>query len=298
MTALIHRLFDFERDESVGEVLFYRVFELIVMYWVVFFAWKWGLYIQRLGDIVLPLGIANYVDVSFMFTGGMSLWNAALISIAFFVGLVRISRYGYLAAFLLMHLQYASRFVLGEISHGSNVIGFVLLGMALAAVFFEDMTHRRRFVIGFSIFFIGLGYSSAAVSKLVASGVFWVDGSHLWMWIHERTVDTYSLTGVLSQNPLQRTLLDSHLLSTLTLAFGLVTEFFGFLMWYRRRWIIMTLLFSMHIGILMSMKINFPANNVLLLVLAYPWASLLDHGLGHLKKASIDRIRWISSVLC
>ena len=70
MTALIHRLFDFERNESVGEVLFYRVFELIVMYWVVFFAWKWGLYIQRLGDIVLPLGIANYVDVSFMFTGG------------------------------------------------------------------------------------------------------------------------------------------------------------------------------------------------------------------------------------
>lgn len=298
MTALIDRLFDFERDESIGEVLFYRVFELVIMYWVLFFAWKWGLYIQRIGDVVLPLGIANYVDVSFMFESSMSLWNAALISTAFFVGFLRLSRYGYLVAFLLMHLQYASRFVLGEISHGSNVVGFVLLAMALAALFFEDMTHRRRFVIGFSLFFVGLGYSSAAVSKLVASGPFWVDGSHLWMWIQERTVDTYSLSGVLSNNRLQLILLDSRFLSTLVLTFGLVTEFFGFLMWYRRRWVIMTLLIGMHVGILMSMKINFPANDVLLVVLAYPWASLLDRGLGQLKQASIDRISRVSSFLC
>jgi hypothetical protein len=291
MTRLITQLFDYERRETIGEILFYRAFELMIMYWVVSFAWKWGLYIQRLGDVVLPLGIANYIDISFMFVGGMSIWNAALITAAFLIGLLRLSRFGYPVAFLLMHLQYASRFVLGEISHGSNVIGFALLGMALAAVFFRNPIERRRFVLGFSLFFVGLGYSSAALSKLVASGPMWVDGSHLWMWIRERTVDTYSLTGVLSNNLLQRILLDSRLLSTLLLTFGLVTEIFGFTMWYRKRWIVMTLLFAMHIGILLTMKINFPANNAILIILAYPWSGVIDRFLGRLHSSSLDRLR-------
>jgi len=207
------------------------------------------------------------------------------------VGLFRLSRFGYPAAFALMHLQYASRFVLGEISHGSNVIGMALLGMSLAAIFFRDPILRRRFVLGFVLFFVGLGYTSAALSKLVASGPLWVDGSHLWMWINERTVDVYSITGVLSHNLLQRILLNSRLLSTLLLSFGLVTELFGITMWYRRRWIVMTLLFGMHIGILMSMKINFPANNAMLLILAYPWADFIDRSLPLLGRNSLDRLR-------
>jgi len=78
MSTLLNRLFDFDRQETAGEMLFYRLFELLIMYWVVTFAWKWGLYIQRLGDVVLPLGIANYLDVSFMFSGGLSIWNARI----------------------------------------------------------------------------------------------------------------------------------------------------------------------------------------------------------------------------
>ncbi|GIV61044.1 MAG: hypothetical protein KatS3mg043_2133 [Rhodothermaceae bacterium] len=292
MNRLLKNLFDFERPETTGERLFYRLFELAVLYWVLHFAWDWGFYIQRIGEVVLPLGIAQYIDISFMFEHGVSLLNAGAITVAAALAFFRRWRYGYLAALLLLHLQYVSRFCLGEISHGSNIIGMVLVGMALAPLCFDDRDRQRRFVFGFSYFFLGLGYVSAAVCKLVASGPGWVDGRHLWMWIAERTVDTFSITGEIHYTWVQELALSAVPIATLILTFGLLAEFFAFLMWFKRtRPYIMTLLLTMHIGILLSMQINFPANNVMLLLLAYPWHAWIDRGLAHLGATAFERIR-------
>ncbi len=291
MKKLLTNLFDFEREETLGELLFYRVFELVMTYWVLLFAWEWGFYILKISDVVLPLGVANHLDISFMFAHHLSLFNAVAITGMMALGLLRLWRFGYLAALVLMHFQYAARFSLGEISHGSNVIGMALLGMALGMVLFRERKHMHRFVFGFLYFFLGLGYVSAAACKLVASGPLWVDGHHLWLWIAERTVDTFSLNGVIEHNALQQMILGSHTLATMILAFGLMTESLAFLMWFKRTrpWI-MPLLIMMHVGILLSMKINFPANNVLLLLLAYPWGSWIERGLTHLNTEVFYRV--------
>lgn len=279
--GMFARLFEFDREETPGQVLFYRAFELLIGYWVISFAWEWGIYMQQITDIVLPLGLAGYMDVSFLFENGISLMNAALMTVAFLAGLARMWKWGYAVTLLLMHFQYVGRYSLGEISHGSNVIGIALLGMALGALLYENRQHMRRFSFGFSYFLLGLGYTSAAVCKLIASGPLWVDGVHLWMWIGERTVDTFSISGTVSINMLQQAILESRLLGTLILSFGLLTELFGFLMWFRKtRTIIMLLLIGMHMGIFLSMKINFPANNALLIALALPWGVLIDRAIG------------------
>lgn len=292
MNTLLRNLFDFERPFSPGERLFSRLFELAVIYWILYFAWDWGFYIQKIGDVVLPLGIANYLDVSFMFEHGISLVNAGLITVATALAFFRRWRYGYLTVLLLLHLQYAARYCLGEISHGSNIIGIVLVGMALGSMFFRDAGTRWRFIFGFSVFFVGLGYVSAATCKLIATGPTWVDGRHLWMWIAERTVDTFSITGRIEHTLVQKLALSAVPIATLILTFGLLTELFGFLLWFRRtRPYIGTLLFGMHVGILLSMQINFPANNVMLLLLAYPWGDLIDRALLHLRVPVAERIR-------
>ena len=294
MSVFWNNLFDLDRRETVGEILFYRLFELVMLYWIVLFAWEWGFYIQKIGDVVLPLGIAEYVDVSFMFDNGLSILNAALITAAVAVGFFRLNRWGYFAGFLLIHLQYVSRYSLGEISHGSNVAGLALFAMAMGAVAFRNPKWTRRTALGLTLFFLGWGYTTAAFSKLIASGPMWVDGGHMWMWISERAVDVMSKQGVPDLNWLQSILVESYPLATLTLTFGLVVEFFGFLVWFRKtRPYIMTLLITMHIGILLSMRISFPANDTILVLLAYPWGNIIDYGLEQSAGLKARISRWI-----
>ncbi len=291
MKTLLRNLFDFEREDTPGERLFFRIFEGVVLYFILTFAWDWGFYILKIGDVVLPLGIANHLDVSFLFGHKLSLLNAAAITGMMAAGFFRLWRFGYPAALLLLHLQYAARYSLGEISHGSNVMGMALLGLALGTIFFNERKDARRFTFGFLYFFLGLGYVLAAGSKLIGTGPGWVNGRHLWMWIAERTVDTFALTGVVAHNALQLLVLDFLSVATMILAFGLLTEFFAFLMWFRRTrpWI-MTMLIMMHLGVLLTMKINFPANTVLLILLAYPWGLWLDKGLALLDASFRTRL--------
>jgi hypothetical protein len=272
MATFLPNLFGFDRTLTPGESLHHRAFEAFVVYWVVYFAWTWGVYIDKITDVVLPLGIAEYIDISFMFNGPAALVNAGLMTVSVLLGFIGIWKYGYLASLLFMHVQYVTRFCLGEISHGSNIVGICLLGLALGALAFDTRTRSMRFAMGFSLFSLGLGYTSAAICKLLATGPSWVDGSHLWMWIAERTVDTFSMTGAVEFTVIQELALTYHPVATAILMFGLVTELFGFLTWFpRTRLYIAVLLFAMHIGILLTMKINFPANNVAILVLGFPW---------------------------
>jgi hypothetical protein len=196
---------------------------------------------------------------------------------ALFLGLLKMNRFSYLIAVLLFHLQYVARFSQGEISHGSNMVGIAVLALAVAHLFFEDSANQRKFAVGATVFFFGLGYTSAAFCKLIGTGPDWIAGSHLWLWMAERATDKLSQHGTFSYNLLQELILENRWMATVTLLFGLVTEFFGFLFWFKKtRPIAATLLIMMHIGILLTMNISFSKYMYLLLLLGYPWYQLFD----------------------
>ena len=292
---LLYNLFDFEREETAGEILFYRFFEMVVVYWTIKYAWRWGPYLDRLSDVVLPPGIAEYVDVTFMFNHPLGIINAVLMTVLVLVGFFRLWRYAYLVTVLLFHLHYAARFSQGKISHGSNYVGMAVFIMAVATLAFQHRKEIRRATLGLCYFFFGLGYTSAALSKLGGTGLTWPDGHHLWMWIQERTIDKFSLTGSVDYNWLQELAIDHHLIATAILTFGLLTEFFAFLFWFKRtRPLAGTLLVGMHIGIWGVMRITFSANTYLLLILAYPWERLIDLALRRLDTAKFEKIRRLS----
>ena len=142
--------------------------------------------------------------------------------------------------------------------------------------------------MGFLYFFIGLGYTSAAVCKLIGTGITWPDGRHLLLWIAERKVDTISKLGGFDPNLLQELVLADYHWGTVILTFGLVTELLAFLMWWRRfRYPVVLLVVSMHLGILVTMNIFFAASTYLLLLLGLPWDRLIDRGL-----AKMEASRW------
>lgn len=288
-------LLDYEQEPTKGEVLHFKFFELFVIAYVIFFAWDWGPYIQQIGEVVLPLGIAQYIDISFMFNNGVSLINAALMTVFALLGFFRIlPRYSYVIAFLCFHLHYVSRYSLGEISHGSNIIGMSFLALALSLLLFKDPKICRRFALGFTIFFVGLGYTSAGVSKLIGTGISWPEGSHLWLWIGERRVDVLSAGGAFSLNWIQELSLEYRWLATLSLLFGLLAEFFGFLFWFKKtRPYIATALIGMHIGIYLTMNIMFDVYIYELLILGFPWASWISHYLSSKESHSLNVVyKW------
>ncbi len=280
ISTLSKELFDYERKETAGELLFFKIFELYIVISTIHLAWEWGAYILRISDVVLELGIANYFDVSVFFGNGSSLVIAGLISVFTLLGFFRVTKYAYLIAFLLLHLQFATRFTLGEIPHSSNVVGMTLLGLGMAMLIFDDARTRRRFTMGYTYFFVGLGYTMAAICKLVASGPFWSDGRHLWIWVHEKAVDAMGYTGLLDYNPLQEIVLTSVGFATIILTIGLFSELFAWLMWWRKfRLPILLAVLALHVGIYLVMNIMFWHTFFELILLAFPWAKWFDAAL-------------------
>jgi hypothetical protein len=213
-----------------------------------------------------------------MFSHGLAWLNAAVISAGALLGYFRITpRLGYTAAFLGFHLQYVSRYSLGEICHASNFVGMGMLGLTAAMWIYRGGVERRKFAMGASFFFLGLAYASAALSKLIASGPLWVDGRHLWLWIGEKSLDAYSKFGVLQLNALQRGALEQRALATLILSIGLSVEAAGVLLWFRKpRPYIALLCIGMHLGIHFAMNILFDTSIYHLIVLGLPWAAVFD----------------------
>lgn len=284
---LAEHLFGFERRATPGERLYLRLFELFVTGAIVYVAWHWGSYIRRISDVVLPLGLAHYIDVSFLFDEVFPLVNAGLITLALLLGFFRVTRWGYLVAFVLLLLQYAARYSLGEIPHSANVVGMGLLALALAPLVFRDEVHRGRFAYGFTVFYVGLGYTLAAASKLVATGPTWVGGQHLWIWLHEKGIDTFSKTGEYGFNALQQLALDHWWIATLFLTIGLLSELGAFLIWWRPlRPFAGLAIAGLHIGIFLTMGILFRSALVLVLLVSLPWARWFDAAFAALKARS------------
>lgn len=270
---LLENLFQFDAPDSFGTKFQLRAFEFFTVIYTLIYTWEWAFYILRLSDVVLPLGLANYIDISIFFSNSISISNAILITLFSVIPLLlKRGRWMYALAFLLFHLQHVARFSQGEIPHSANLVGFSLMGLGLAALFFKGMKKELSFAFGFALFFMGLGYTSAAISKLIATGVTWVDGYHLWLWMGEKSIDILSLQGEFQYNWLQELAFQSRFLATLILAFGLITELLGFTVWFKKfRSYIIILLVGMHVGIDLTMNIFFKTFTLQLIIMGFFW---------------------------
>ena len=276
--TLSRELFAFDQTETRGDRIYFRILELFIVAYAVWYCWDWGVYMQEnITSVLLPLGLAQYIDVSFMFNHYLGPVNAVFVAVLGLVGFFRLWRPAYLLTLLAFHLQYVARYSLGEISHGSNLIGMGVLGLGLALIIFRSESHRQRFTLGFLYFFIGLGYTSAAFCKMIGTGITWPDGHHLLLWIAERKVDTIAKLGAFEPSILQELVLQDFRFGTLFLLVGLVTESISFLMWWRKyRYVVIMLVVGMHIGIVLTMNIFFHASTYLLLLLGIPWNRVID----------------------
>jgi hypothetical protein len=274
---ILHEIFGFEQAVTRGERLHLRFFELFIVLWALRFGWVWAEDIQPLSDVVVPLGVARFIDISFMFGPVMPRLNAILLTALLGAGFLRVWRPAYALALVSFHLQYAARDVLGEISHGTNLVGTAIAGLALGALLLRDAIQQRRFGFGFTVLFTAIGYTSAGFCKLIATGPRWVDGHHLMMWINERSVDAIGKWGEVSHNALQRLALDNWWAATLILGIGILTELSSILAIFRRfRPYVFGAVIGMHLGIWAVMDILFDVNVYLLVVIAFPWAQWLE----------------------
>lgn len=276
--VLKNQLFDPGRQVNIGELLHFKVFELFVVIYVLAYSWSWGLYTQRVNEeVILPLGVANYVDVSFFFDHNLALIIAALISVLTLLTFFRLgSRWFYLIVMILFHLQYVIRYSQGAIPHSQNLIGISVILLAVGSLVFPGNKFFPRFVFGGVIFFIGLGYTSAFFSKLIGTGFHWFYGEHLWLWISEKSVDILSREGAHQANFLQQLALQHITIASLILLSGWLIELIGFTMWFKKlRPYTTTLLIGMHFGILLTMNIRFDAFVMQLIIVGYPWYKLM-----------------------
>lgn len=278
MGNYLYNLFTFDEPDSIGTKFQLRLFEFFCVIYTLIYSWEWAFYIPKLREVVLTLGLANYIPIDIFFYNNVSVYNAILITACVLYPLLaKKQRWLYMAAFLLFHLQHVARFSQGEIPHSANLIAFSLLGLGLGAIFFKELKKALPFAFGFVLFFGGLGYTSAAISKLVATGPQWIDGSHLWLWIGEKSMDVLSRDGEFSYTFIQEMALNNWWIATFFLFFGLITELSGVFVWWKKtRPYVISALILMHIGIYMSMNIFFTAFTLQLFIMGYEWNKLIN----------------------
>lgn len=255
--------------------LHFRLFQVLVAGWSIYYAWYWGLYALRNREVVLPLGAAHYLPVDVFFAWPWPLILAVLICVSALFALIHYrTRFAWLVLILLLHLLYVIRFSQGEIPHSSNLIGMSALALGIGQLVSPASRRQERLTLRITLFFIGLGYVTASVSKMIGTGPMWAHGDHLTLWIAEKSVDILSREGQWAANPLQQLALSSTGAATMILLFGWIAEASGFLFWFTRtRPFIAVVLIAMHLGITMSMNIRFDSFVSVLLLLGFPWAA-------------------------
>lgn len=291
--AFLSTVFNFEAKETKLERWFGKAFELFILAVSVRYAWFWALQIQSFQVVVEPVGVGSHVDLSFLLGSPAAFAIAGLVTGFIALGYTRRWRYGYFAAIILMHILFAARFSQGKVMHSSYLAAMAFLGIALAVSAFDAESVRRRFALGFTFLFFGLGYTFAGICKLVGTGLSWPDGQHLRMWIEEKAVDTYATHGVVDLNMIQNLVLDHYELATAILIVGLFTELSGFLMWRPCfRLPLLVGLLGLHVGIFLTMNIVFAVTTVALCLLTIP---ALGFWTGHVRVSGRRRAPCLQS---
>lgn len=275
---VIANLFGTETKLTTGQKIYFKFFEAYVAFHSIDLAWSWAFYTLKIQDVVLPLGIATYIDVSFMHGNELPLFFAGTLTLLCILAFFRVGpKWLYLISFLILHLLFCARFCLGEIPHSANFIGLSLLALGIGTLLYDENRHRAGITMGLVYFFVGFGYSTASICKLIATGIHWTDGRHLWLWMSEKSVDHLSKYGLAEYNFLQELAFLSVPVATLILVIGMSTEFFGFLIWFKKTRPYATLaIIGMHIGIFLTMNIWFGKFMSELILIGFPWAMWLD----------------------
>ena len=89
ITTLSKELFDYERDETTGELLFFKFFELFIAGSAIHMAWDWGFYILRISDHGIAAGYCKLyrcIDLCFG-NGASSLVIAGLVTLFCVLGI-------------------------------------------------------------------------------------------------------------------------------------------------------------------------------------------------------------------
>ncbi len=264
-------IFDFHSLDTPAWALQRRLFEAYVM---VECAWAnvvWARYIAHVESISHPLGLARHLPLDFMLDGRAPWVNAAVIGCLLALGFARRLRFAYAAALVLMLVQYAARYSIGEIPHGANLIGMCLLGFGLAPLLYAERRQADQFALGFMWMAIGLGYTSAAACKLIASGISWPLGEHLSLWIYNKATDSFAKTGQFQLDMLQQFLVEHRWAGTLFLCAGLATELgSGLIVFPRLRPWVLWAIVGLHLGIGVVLEIWFRSATAALALLALP----------------------------
>jgi hypothetical protein len=272
------QLFDPDAADSLGQRVQFLALELVLLVRAQYDLWAWAKIIPHQPAITAPSGIGHFIDVSFMLRDPLyAQVNAVLCGILMSLGILRRFSAAYALAFLSLAIQCAARYGLGKVQHGATMLGMALVALGIAHLAFKREDLRRKASIGLLVTLISLAYIFASGSKLYASGYRWANGRNLWLWIHQKRIDSISAGGDAALNWLQELSLKSKLFATLQLSFGLLAELSGWVLWWRpvRRWAMLSLA-AMHFGISLVMKIFFIPSVLILLALALPIAELVD----------------------
>lgn len=265
-----------------------RVVEAFVMLECLWANVVWARYIDRVETIAHPLGIARHVSLEWMLDGRVPWLNAALIAALLGLGFTRCWRWAYAVALAAMSFQYGARYSIGEIPHGANLIGMCLMGFALGPPLYAERRQSDRFALGFIWLAIATGYTSAALSKLIASGISWPLGEHLALWIYNKVIDSFAKSGRFELSTLQSLLVEHRWAGTLFLCAGWLTELgSGFVLWRRTRPYALTAIVGLHLGIGLVLQIWFRSATITLALLALPPS--LFQWLGQRRARDADR---------
>jgi hypothetical protein len=266
--------FELGRPPTAGERIAFRVFECFTVGGLCLFAWTWALDIfTHDSRFEARLAQAYALDAR-----GLALTSAALVTVLLGLGLLRRrGGFAYLAALPLLHLQFVARYWPSEGLHHSHLLGMCLLAIAVGRALFADEKLRLRAALGTTYVLVGVAYLLAALSKLRNTGLDWIDGRNLQMWLVMNQVHRISKDQDFEFNALQELVVSHGWLATAILLPGLVVELLGPLIcWRRIRLPYTTAVLLMHLGIALVFKIYFLWNIGLLILLGYPWGALID----------------------
>lgn len=273
---LSSQLFGFESKRRPAELWSARIVESVVVLLTLDFVWKWAEETQRISEVVRPLAFAVWFDLSFLF-GPSDYVLAAALTLCTLLGYFRLARWAYALAFLLLVVEYSTRYCLGEIPHSANLVGSAFFGLALGQQLFAEPVFQTRFFLGMTHFLCGLGYTLAAFCKLIATGWGWSQGTHLWVWIRSRDLHDVVLRGHSELNAFQELVLSHWWLATACLTFGWVSEALAWTVWLRRiRPYALMGVVGLHVGIYFTMGITFAHASILLISLIIPWEQLAE----------------------
>src|SRR5690349_18612138 len=141
----LRQLFDPDELETAGQRAQMLCLELLVLVRAQYELWTWAAIIPSQPEILAPTALGTLVDVSFMLRDPKyAELNAIACGLLMLLSLTRLWRGGYALAFVSLSLQFAARYGMGKVQHGSTMLGMAVLALAIAHLAYKREDLRRK----------------------------------------------------------------------------------------------------------------------------------------------------------